>query len=387
MRDHFWRPDMGGLDWDAVRERYEPLLERVTSHDEFVDLLWEMHGELGSSHAYVLPPRDGRPTQRARRQGLLGADLSRDADGTWRVARVPRSETSVLRARSPLAAPGVAVRVGDAIVAVDGRPVDPATGPNALLAGKAGKPVELTVRPADGGETRRVVVVPTDDETPLRYQAWVLNRRAFTHDRAGGRLGYLHVPDMVAHGWAEFHRDLRLEMAREGVILDVRGNAGGHTSQLVIEKLARRIVGWDFGRGFSPSPYPYDAPRGPIVAVADEWAGSDGDIVNQAIRELGIGTIVGTRTWGGVVGFDSKYRLVDGTLVTQPRYAFWFNTVGWSVENYGVDPDVEVAMTPQDWAAGRDPQLERAIEIVLRELQRNPPQQMKRPPFPIRVHK
>jgi tricorn protease len=196
----------------------------------------------------------------------------------------------------------------------------------------------------------------------------VLGRRAFTHERSGGRLGYLHVPDMVAHGWAEFHRDLRIEMANEGVILDVRGNGGGHTSQLVIEKLARRIVGWDFGRGFSPSPYPYDAPRGPVVSVTNEWAGSDGDIVNQAIRELGIGTIVGTRTWGGVVGIDGKYQLVDGTVVTQPRYAFWFKSAGWSVENYGVDPDIEVPMTPQDWAAGRDPQLEKAIEVALDRL-------------------
>lgn len=370
MRDNFWRPDMGGVDWDGVLDRYRPVLARVATHDDLVDLLWEVQGELGTSHAYVTPP-GGRPDDTSR-QGLLGADISRTDEGDWRIDRILPSETSDPAARSPLAAPGVAVHAGDAILAVDGQEIDPLTGPGPLLTGSAGKPVELTVEPADGGNLRHVVVVPTADEEALRYHAWVADRRAYVHEQSGGRLGYLHVPDMVGSGWAQLHRDLRVEVAREGLVVDVRENRGGHTSQLVVEKLARRIVGWDRPRGMQPYSYPGDAPRGPVVAVANEFSGSDGDIVNAAIKALEIGPVVGTRTWGGVVGIDSRYRLVDGTLVTQPKYAFWLEGYGWGVENHGVDPDVEVVMTPQDHAAGRDPQLDAAIRIALEGLAESP---------------
>ncbi|MFF9360923.1 S41 family peptidase [Streptomyces griseoluteus] len=369
MRDNFWRPDMGGVDWDGVLDRYRPVLERVATHDDLVDLLWEVHGELGASHAYVMPPGGwGEGT----RQGLLGADISRHEDGGWRVDRVLPSETSDPEARSPLAAPGVAVRPGDTLLAIGGHRVDPVTGPGPLLLGTAGKPVELTIAPAGGGEPRHAVVVPLADEEPVRYHAWVAGRRAHVHERSGGRLGYLHVPDMQAPGWAQIHRDLRVEVTREGLVVDVRENRGGNTSQLVVEKLARRIVGWDLPRGMRPESYPQDAPRGPVVAVADEFSGSDGDIVNAAIRALGIGPVVGTRTWGGVIGIDSRYTLVDGTVVTQPKYAFWLQGAGWDVENHGVDPDVEIPMRPQDWAADEDPQLNEAIRLALEALERQP---------------
>ncbi|MGW7606924.1 S41 family peptidase [Streptomyces sp. NPDC054766] len=370
MRDNFWRPDLGGVDWDAVLDRYRPVLERVATHDDLVDLLWEVQGELGTSHAYVTPRGGHRGGDLA--QGLLGADISRHEDGSWRIDRILPSETSDPDARAPLAAPGVAVRAGDAIVAVGGHPVDPVAGPAPLLVGTAGKPVELTVSPSGGGDPRHAVVVPLADEEPLRYHAWVADRRAYVHERSGGRLGYLHVPDMVGSGWAQLHRDLRIEVAREGLVVDVRENRGGHTSQLVVEKLARRIVGWDLPRGMRPYSYPEDAPRGPVVAVANEFSGSDGDIVNAAIKALGIGPVVGTRTWGGVIGIDSRYRLVDGTSVTQPKYAFWLEGYEWSVENHGVDPDVEVVQAPQDHAAGRDTQLDEAVRIALAALEENP---------------
>ncbi|CAM5414877.1 Tricorn protease OS=Streptomyces aurantiogriseus OX=66870 GN=tri1 PE=3 SV=1 [Streptomyces aurantiogriseus] len=369
MRDNFWRPDLGGVDWDGVLDRYRPVLERIATHDDLVDLLWEVHGELGTSHAYVIP-RGGYGG--GARQGLLGADISRHEDGSWRIDRVLPSETSDPDAHSPLAAPGVAVLAGDAIVAVAGHPVDPVSGPGPLLVGTAGKAVELTVSPAGGGEPRHAVVVPIDDEEPLRYHAWVADRRAYVHEKSGGRLGYLHVPDMVGSGWAQLHRDLRVEVAREGLVVDVRENRGGHTSQLVVEKLARRIVGWDVPRGMRPYSYPEDAPRGPVVAVADEFSGSDGDIVNAAIKALGIGPVVGTRTWGGTVGIDSRYRLVDGTLVTQPKYAIWLEGYDWGVENHGVDPDVEVVARPQDRAAGRDVQLDEAVRLALAALEETP---------------
>ncbi|WP_250298375.1 PDZ domain-containing protein [Streptomyces sp. NBC_01267] len=370
MRDNFWRADMSGVDWDGVLDRYRPLLARVATHDDLVDLLWEVQGELGTSHAYVTPP--GGWHDDATRQGLLGADISRTDEGSWRIDRILSSETSDPAASSPLFAPGVAVRAGDTVLAVDGHRVDPLTGPAPLLTGAAGRPVELTVGPAGGGDPRHVVVVPTGDEEALRYHDWVTGRRAYVHERSGGRLGYVHVPDMQGPGWAQLHRDLRVEVAREGLVVDVRENRGGHTSQLVVEKLARRIVGWALPRGMTPVSYPQDAPRGPVVAVANEFSGSDGDIVNAAIKALGIGPVVGTRTWGGVVGIDSRYRLVDGTLVTQPKFAFWLEGYGWGVENYGVDPDVEVVQAPQDHAAGRDTQLDEAIRIALAALEENP---------------
>ena len=170
---------------------------------------------------------------------------------------------------------------------------------------------------------------------------------------------------MMGEGWAHFHRDLRTEMSRDGLIFDVRGNSGGHISQLVVEKLARRVIAWGMGRWLRPETYPQEARRGPLVTVADEFAGSDGDIVTAAIRLLGLGPVVGTRTWGGVIGIEGRQGLVDGTTVTVPRYAFWFDEYGWGVENHGVDPDVEVLITPDDAAAGRDPQLETAIQLAL----------------------
>jgi tricorn protease len=369
MRDNFWRADMGGVDWAAMAERYRPLLERVGSTDDLHDVLWELQGELGSSHAYVMPPAgDG---DLALAQGLLGADLERTGDGTWQIARILPGESSVIGARSPLAAPGVAAAEGDLIVAVDGRPVDPDLGPNALLAGKADKPVELTLR-RDGAD-RRAVVVPLASEYSARYHELVARRRSAVREASGGRLGYLHIPDMMSPGWAEFHRDLSTEFRRDGLIVDLRENGGGHTSQLVVEKLARRIIAWDVTRYDQPSSYPAEAPRGPIVAIADENAGSDGDIVTQALKSYGIATVVGTRTWGGVIGIDMKYSLVDGTGVTQPKYAFWFADAGWAVENYGVDPDVEVSIAPHDWAAGRDPQLDAAVRLALQALEEHPP--------------
>lgn len=369
VRDYFWARDMSGLDWDAALAKYRPLLDRIASPDDFADLLWEVFGELGTSHAYVYGHGHGRRT--GPYLGLLGADLERDDDQLWRVTRVLPAETSDPRARSPLAAPGTRVEPGDAVVAVDGRPVDPRTGPGPLLTGSWDTLTELTIAPGAGGPVRRVVVRPLFDDHRLRYQAWVAEQRERVRELGEGRLGYLHIPDMDGIGWAQFHRDLRSEIAEDGLIVDVRGNAGGMVSELVVEKLARRVVGWDVGRHRGPVSYPRDAPRGPVVVLADEHTCSDGDILTAAVRALGLGTVVGTRTWGGVIGIHT-HRLVEGTGITVPRHATWFDGHGWELENHGVAPDVEVAMEPDDWAKGRDPQLERAVTIALEHLAKHP---------------
>ncbi len=371
IRHDFWVPDLAEVDWDAILDAYRPLLDRIAGPRDFADLLWELLGELGTSHAYVAAASGGggsRPPQ----VGLLGADLALAGDGSWRVIRVIPGESSDPRACSPLAAPGTGIGPGDAILAVDGQQVG-AAGPGPLLAGAAGKPVELTIGPASGGPPRRAVVITLKDERRLRYQDWVASRRQLVRELSGGRIGYLHVPDMVSEGWADFHRDLRGEMALDALIVDVRGNRGGEVSQLVVEKLARRVIGWDVPRGLQPSTYPLDAPRGPVVAITDEFAGSDGDIVTAAIKILHLGPVVGTRTWGGVVGIDVPFhQLVDGSAITVPRYATWLDGYGWGVENYGVDPDVEVVPAPGDIADGLDRQLETSVRLALQALAARP---------------
>jgi tricorn protease len=371
MRHDFWVADMAEADWDAVLESYRPLLDRIAGPGDFADLLWEVAGELGSSHAYVDAADDDDGPADADLVGLLGADLAHDGDGRWTVARVLPGESSDPRARSPLATPGARIGPGDALLAVDGQLLDGA-GPARLLVGAAGKAVELTIGPAAGAAPRSAVVTTLKDDRRLRYQDWVAAQRRRVRELSGGKLGYLHVPDMVSEGWADFHRDLHAEMVRDALIVDVRGNRGGHTSQLVVEKLARRVVGWSVPRGLQPETYPQDAPRGPVVALADEFAGSDGDIVTAAIKTLGLGPVVGTRTWGGVIGIDGYHRLVEGTGITVPRYAMWLDGFGWGVENRGVDPDVEVVPSPDDWAAGRDPQLETAVRMALAALEARP---------------
>ncbi|MFF8485813.1 S41 family peptidase [Streptomyces antibioticus] len=372
-RAYFWDPGMCGIDWDAVLDQYRPLVERVASPDEFADLLREVLGELGTSHAYVTPARRNEgPPHYQRRQGLLGANLVL-REGGWTVRRILPGDSSDSKARSPLA--GTGIREGAVLTHVDGRPVDPVTGPYPLLAGAGGTTVELTFTPAEGeaGRSRRVAVVPLIDERPLRYQDWVAKRRAVVRELSGGKCGYLHIPDLGGSGWAQFNRDLRMEVSRPALIVDVRGNAGGHISELVVEKLTRTILGWDLTRNAQPVSYASNAPRGPVVALADEATSSDGDMITAAFKLLDLGPVVGQRTWGGVVGMTGRHQLGDGTVITVPMNAAWFDAYGWSVENRGVIPDLEVLRTPLDWAEGRHAQMDDAIRLALDLLTTNPP--------------
>ncbi|MFE1927852.1 S41 family peptidase [Streptomyces asoensis] len=373
IRAYFWDPGMCGIDWDAILDQYRPLVERVASPDEFADLLREVLGELGTSHAYVTAARRNEgPPHYQRLQGLLGANLVHREAG-WTVRRILPGDSSDSKARSPLA--GTGIREGAVLTHVNGRAVDPVTGPYPLLAGAGGTTVELTFTPAEGagGRPRRVAVVPLTDERTLRYQDWVAKRRAVVRELSDGRCGYLHIPDMGGSGWAQFNRDLRMEMSRPALLVDVRGNAGGHISELVVEKLTRRILGWDLTRDAQPVSYASNAPRGPVVALADEATSSDGDMITAAFKLLGLGPVVGQRTWGGVVGMTGRHRLGDGTVITVPMNAAWFDAYGWSVENEGVTPDLEVLRTPLDWAEGRHAQLDDAVRLALDLLTDHPP--------------
>lgn len=305
-------------------------------------------------------------------------------DEGWLVERILPGDSSDSKARSPLA--GTGIREGAVLTHVDGRPVDPVSGPFPLLGAAGGTTVELTFRPAEGGTgpARRVAVIPLVDDRPLRYQHWVLKRREVVRRLSGGKCGYLHIPDLGGSGWAQFNRDLRMEVSRPALIVDVRGNAGGHISELVVEKLTRTILGWDLTRNAQPVSYASNAPRGPVVALADEATSSDGDMITAAFKLLGLGPVVGQRTWGGVVGMTGRHRLGDGTVITVPMNAAWFDAYGWSVENHGVEPDLSALRTPLDWAEGRYAQLDDAVTVALNLLAERPrpPRRTTRPsPF------
>jgi tricorn protease len=360
---------MSGIDWNAVWSRYEPLLEGVATRGEFSDLVWELQGELGTSHAYESGGDHRKPPTVA--QGLLAADL-RETERGFEIEHIVEGDAWDAQAASPLQAVGVEARTGERIVAIGGQPVSRQQPPGALLVHRAGCKLGLTLAQGEGdAETRReVLVTALADETPARYREWVERNRAWVHEHSGGRVGYFHLPDMMSAGFAEFHRYFATECDRDGLIVDVRYNRGGHVSQLLLEKVARRRIAFNVARWGAVTSYPEQAVSGPVVALTNEHAGSDGDIFSHGFKLMGIGTLVGKRTWGGVIGIWPRYALVDGTQTTQPEYSFWFKDVGWAVENYGTDPQVEVDNAPQDGAAGHDRQLETALATALAAIER-----------------
>ena len=293
---------------------------------------------------------------------LMGvcADIAWDSRlSAWRITRLPQGDTWSPGGRSPLAAPGLGIQEGDLITAIDGKALDRKTSPAAALVHRARSDVAVTVR-RGAAKPRTVVVRTLGSEHELRYRDWVERNRAYIHKVSKGRVGYVHVPDMGPRGFSEFHRYYRGEARRDGLVVDVRYNGGGHVSQLLLEKLLRRRIGYDRTRWMGVMPYPQDATTGCLVALTNEHAGSDGDIFSHSWKIYGLGPLIGRRTWGGVVGIWPRHALVDGTVTTQPEFAYWFQDVGYAVENYGTDPDIPVDIMPADHAAGRDPQLERA---------------------------
>jgi len=393
QRDHFWSENMSGVDWEQVYQRYLPLLERIATRSEFSDLMWEMQGELGTSHAYeiggdyrIAPPW---------RQGHLGAEYVYDeAVGGYRITHMVQGDSWETEGHSPLLLPGVDINTGDVICAIGGRTLDVQYGPEQALENLGGQEVEITVSRADNKDVvessaytkQRFTIKTLGDERKAYYREWVNTKRRMVHEATENQVGYLHIPDMMATGFAEFHRGWLAELKHAGLIIDVRYNGGGHVSQLILEKLARRRIGYDITRWGRPESYPMYAVLGPMVAITNENAGSDGDIFSHSFKLMKLGTLVGKRTWGGVIGISPTQPLADGSITTQPEYSFWFEDVGWDVENFGTEPDVEVDITPQDYREGRDPQLEKALEIIKGELVEHPPVMpdfSKRPHLPL----
>ncbi len=364
--EQFWVEDMSDIDWDRVFDRYAALLPRVRTRTELSDLIWEMQGELGTSHAYEWGGDYREPPQYQR--GFLGAELRWDEGRNgYCIERIYRGDSWNRETDSPLAEPGLNVREGDCIVAIGGKRLSRDVAPDRLLVNASGRDTSVTLR-SRKGEERTVMVKALASEAALRYRAWVDEKRRTVHERTGERVGYLHIPDMGPWGFSEFHRGYLSEFDRKGLIVDVRYNRGGHVSPLLLEKLARKRVGYDTPRYGAPTPYPPESVGGPMVALTNQFAGSDGDIFSHCFKLYKLGPLVGKRTWGGVIGIDPYHHLVDGTLTTQPEFSFWFVDVGWSIENRGAVPDYDVDIAPNDYRDGKDPQLDLALELMDREL-------------------
>jgi tricorn protease len=383
QRENFWDEKMSSVDWDLVYKRYASILPRIRTRSELSDLIWEMQGELGTSHAYEFGGDKPRP--RPYYMGFLGADLDYDAKtDAYKITRILRGDSWDKEADSPLAEPGLNIEPGEIIVAVNSRRVSKDLSVHELLLNCGGTHIQLTLK--RGAKTRTVNVKTLTSERFLRYRHWVERNRAIVSEATKDKVGYVHIPDMGPNGFAEFHRGYLSEFHHDGLIIDARYNRGGHVSSLLLEKLLRKRLGYDVPRWGQPQPYPMESPAGPIVAITNQFAGSDGDIFSHCFKLYELGPLVGKRTWGGVIGIHPRHRLVDGSLTTQPEFSFWFQDVGWSVENYGTDPDYEVDYRPQDYHADRDPQLERAIALVQAALKKNPvkiPNFKSRPSLPL----
>lgn len=362
QREHFWVADMSEVDWNRVFERYNKVLPRIRTRLELSDLIWEMQGELGTSHAYEYGGDVRVPPQYS--QGFLGADLSWDErEGGYKIDRIYRGDSWNREHDSPLAEPGLGIREGDVILAVGGKRLSKEFTPEEALVNTAEREVTLAIEGKKNNE-RRLLVKTLADERGLRYRAWVEGNRRFVHGQTGGKVGYVHIPDMGPWGFSEFHRGYLSEFDRQGLIVDVRYNRGGHVSPLLLEKLARKRVGYDLSRYGPPQPYPPESVGGAIVALTNQFAGSDGDIFSHCFKLYDLGPLVGKRTWGGVIGINPYHRLVDGTITTQPEFSFWFTDVGWNVENYGTDPDYDVDIAPNDYRDGNDPQMAQALALI-----------------------
>ncbi len=365
QREQFWTADMSGINWQVMYDRYACLLDRIGSRAELSDLLWELQGELGTSHSYEFGG-EYRPHPQYQ-QGSLGVDWHFDEQREcYTISHIIQGDIWDADATSPLRTPGINARPGDAVLAINGQRLSRHLSPPQLLVNQAGCEVELLLQPGDGGDPRPVVVRALGSEFAGRYRDWVEKNRQAVYEATGSRIGYIHIPDMGYDGFAEFYRSYLTEFDREGLVVDVRWNRGGIVSNLLLETLMRPRLGYGFQRWGQPEPYFIESPRGVLVALTDENAGSDGDIFSHAFKMLNLGPLVGKRTWGGVIGYnDVLVPLADGTVTTQPEFSFWFTDVGWGVENYGTEPTTDVDYPPQAYVAGRDPQLEEAVRQAL----------------------
>ena len=385
-RDYFYVENMHGYDWPALREQYRPWLDHVAHRADLNYLIGEMIAELNVGHAYI-SGGDFMTGERPK-AALMGAELAPDADaGRYRIRKILAGQNEEAIYRSPLAEVGVDAREGDYILAIDGEELRIADNPFRLLLHKADRPVELTLndKPSFDG-ARTVRYKPIESESNLRYFNWVADNRRKVDAATEGKVGYIHIPDMGAAGIREFIKWYYPQIRKQGMIVDVRGNGGGNVSQMILERLSRKLLGTRFSRTSEfVRTYPAEVFHGHLVCLLSENSASDGDIFPARFKEAGLGPLIGKRSWGGVIGITSHGPLLDGGDVRVPEFATNAVDGSWIIEGHGVDPDIEVENDAASVLAGRDPQLERGIAEVLKRIRENPKKYPERPAAPVRT--
>ena len=379
-RDYFFEPAMNGVDWQKVHDQYAQLLPYVADRYSLTYILGELIGELSNSHTYV---GGGEfPELHAVNVGLLGADYEVDSgSGLYRVKKIYPGENWDAQARSPLTEPGVNVKEGDYLVAINGRALRSPQTPDELLVNAANEVVTLTVNSKPTAEgVRKVVVKPIADEFKLRQLNMIENNRKKVDAASGGRIGYVYLPDMGDAGLNEFVRQYFPQIRKEGIIFDVRYNGGGFVDELIFERLRRVLAAMSAARNFESATTPTNVFYGYMACVTNQMAASDGDIFSYMFKHYQLGPLIGERTWGGVRGIRGQIPLMDGGYITRPEFSMYGLDSKWLIENHGVQPDVVVDNPPDLVVKGEDPQLEKAIDMLMQQIKANPKKLPVRPP-------
>ena len=382
QRDYFYDPSMHGVDWKLMRERYGTLLKDAVTRWDVNYILGELIGELNSSHTY----RSGGDTENeaSRGVGYLGVDFSLE-NGAYRIRKIIETADWDNEERSPLKQPGVDVNEGDYLIAVNGLPLDIELEPSAAFQGLADKPVFLKVNSKPVSEGAREVLVQTlSSEARLRHLAWIEKNRKRVEELSGGKIGYVYVPDTGRGGQSELVRQFRGQFHKAGLVIDERFNSGGQIPDRFIELLSRKNLNYWGVRDGKDWQWPQVAHNGPKAMLINGWSGSGGDCFPYYFKQAKLGPLVGTRTWGGLIGMTGVPSLIDDGRVTVPTFGIYSTRGEWIIEGYGVDPDVKVVDDPSRMAKGGDPQLERAVAEVMMALKKKPPVEVRKPNYPLR---
>jgi tricorn protease len=382
MRDFFYDPNMHGVDWPAIRKKYEPLAVAANTRADLTYVIGEMIGELSVGHSYV--GGGDRPLPKKVNMGLLGAQVSRDKSGYFRIDKILKGENWTNNTRSPLSEVGVDIKEGDYIIAVNSVSVTTVNNIYELLINTADKQVELTVNGTPAAEgAHKTIVVPIADEAELYYYNWVQNNIRKVNEATDGKVGYIHIPDMGVEGLNEFVKYYYPQLTKKALIIDDRGNGGGNVSPMIIERLNRELVLMKMSRNTDQSYSPDGMQVGPKVCLIDCYSASDGDLFPYQFKTLKIGKVIGMRSWGGVVGIRGSLPFVDGGTLNKPEFAHYAaDGKDWIIEGHGVDPDIVVDNDPAKEYIGDDEQLNKAIEVILEELKNWPKDMPAIPQFP-----